>query len=102
MTIDLGGLTAKIESFPGHSGADLIVRVPGQNVVYTGDLLFSGYYPYGFDQQAGVQRYENKSFTIKGLRRGIEKARELSNSLAICFGILVVPIRNPRVGIVPI
>lgn len=27
MTIDLGGLTATIESFPGHSGTDLIVRV---------------------------------------------------------------------------
>jgi glyoxylase-like metal-dependent hydrolase (beta-lactamase superfamily II) len=39
MTIDLGGLTATIESFPGHSGTDLIVRVPDQRVVYAGDLL---------------------------------------------------------------
>jgi cyclase len=54
MTIDLGGLTARIESFPGHSGTDLIVRVPDQNVVYTGDLLFSGSYPYCFDEQATV------------------------------------------------
>jgi len=54
MTIDLGGLTATIASFPGHSGTDLIVRVPEQNVVYAGDLLFSGSYPYCFDPQATV------------------------------------------------
>jgi glyoxylase-like metal-dependent hydrolase (beta-lactamase superfamily II) len=33
MTIDLGSLPARIEGFPGHSGTDLIVRVPDQNVV---------------------------------------------------------------------
>ena len=54
MTIDLGGLSAQIESFPGHSGTDLIVRVPQQSVVYTGDLLFSGSYPYCFDEKATV------------------------------------------------
>jgi glyoxylase-like metal-dependent hydrolase (beta-lactamase superfamily II) len=54
MTIDLGGLTATIENFPGHSGTDLIVRVPDQHVVYTGDLLFSNSYPYCFDEQATV------------------------------------------------
>jgi cyclase len=54
MDLDLGGLTARIESFPGHSGTDLIVRVPDQNVVYAGDLLFSGSYPYCFDDQATI------------------------------------------------
>ena len=54
MNLDLGGLTARIESFPGHSGTDLIVRVPDQNVVYTGDLLFSGSYPYCFDEKATI------------------------------------------------
>ena len=39
--LDLGGLTAAVETYPGHSGTDLIVRVPEQNVVYTGDLLFN-------------------------------------------------------------
>src|SRR5439155_1114967 len=48
MKMDLGGLTAVIESYPGHSGTDIIVRVPEQNVVYTGDLLFSGLYPVCF------------------------------------------------------
>ncbi len=54
MDLDLGGLTARIESFAGHSGTDLIVRVPDQNVVYTGDLLFSGSYPYCFDEKATI------------------------------------------------
>jgi glyoxylase-like metal-dependent hydrolase (beta-lactamase superfamily II) len=54
ISIDLGGLTAVIESYPGHSGTDMIVRVPDQNVVYTGDLLFSGWYPVCFDEKATV------------------------------------------------
>ncbi len=54
INLDLGGLTARIESFSGHSGTDLIVRVPDQNVVYAGDLLFSGSYPYCFDEKATI------------------------------------------------
>jgi glyoxylase-like metal-dependent hydrolase (beta-lactamase superfamily II) len=54
MKIDLGGLTAVLESYPGHSGTDMIVRVPEQNVVYAGDLLFSAAYPVLFDTQATV------------------------------------------------
>jgi glyoxylase-like metal-dependent hydrolase (beta-lactamase superfamily II) len=52
--VDLGGLTAMIEHYPGHSGTDMIVRVPEQNVVYTGDLLFNAYYPVSFDEQATI------------------------------------------------
>jgi glyoxylase-like metal-dependent hydrolase (beta-lactamase superfamily II) len=54
VTIDLGGLSAMLESHPGHSGTDIIVKVPEQNVVYTGDLLFSGFYPVCFDEKATV------------------------------------------------
>ncbi|MGA2430436.1 MAG: MBL fold metallo-hydrolase [Candidatus Acidiferrum sp.] len=54
MTIDLGGLSAVLESHPGHSGTDILVRVPQQNVVYTGDLLFSGWYPVCVDANATV------------------------------------------------
>ena len=59
MTVDLGGVTAVIESHPGHSGTDLIVRVPDQNVVYTGDLLFSGWYPVCFDEKATISGWRN-------------------------------------------
>jgi glyoxylase-like metal-dependent hydrolase (beta-lactamase superfamily II) len=49
MKIDLGGLTAVIETHLGHTDTDLIVRVPEQNVVYTGDLFVSGQYPTNID-----------------------------------------------------
>ena len=54
ISFDLGGLTAVLESYPGHSGTDIIVRVPEQNVVYTGDLLFSGMYPVAVDDKATI------------------------------------------------
>lgn len=59
MTMDLGGLTAVVESYPGHSGTDMIVKVPEQNVVYTGDLLFSGWYPVCFDEKATVSGWRD-------------------------------------------
>jgi glyoxylase-like metal-dependent hydrolase (beta-lactamase superfamily II) len=59
VNLDLGGLTAVVESYPGHSGTDLIVRVPSQNVVYTGDLLFNNMYPVTFDDQATVSGWRS-------------------------------------------
>ncbi|MBA0089019.1 MAG: MBL fold metallo-hydrolase, partial [Acidobacteria bacterium Pan2503] len=63
MSIDLGGLTVVLESHPGHSGTDVIARVPAENVVYTGDLLFRGWYPVCFDEKA----------TISGWRATLKK-----------------------------
>jgi cyclase len=57
--IDLGGLSAMLEFHPGHSGTDIVVRVPEQNVVYTGDLLFSGWYPVVFDAKATVSGWRD-------------------------------------------
>jgi glyoxylase-like metal-dependent hydrolase (beta-lactamase superfamily II) len=54
MTIDLGGVSAVVEHFPGHSGTDMIVHVPERKVVYAGDLLFNGWYPVCFDEKATV------------------------------------------------
>jgi len=54
ISIDLGGFSALFEFYPGHSGTDIVVRVPEQNVVYTGDLLFNGKYPVCFDEQVTV------------------------------------------------
>jgi glyoxylase-like metal-dependent hydrolase (beta-lactamase superfamily II) len=59
LSVDLGGLTAIIESHPGHSGTDIVVRVPQQNVVYTGDLLFNGWYPVCFDQFATISGWRD-------------------------------------------
>jgi glyoxylase-like metal-dependent hydrolase (beta-lactamase superfamily II) len=59
LKVDLGGLTAMVEAHPGHSGTDLIVRVPEQNVVYAGDLLFNNMYPVAFDDQATVSGWRS-------------------------------------------
>ena len=59
LSLDLGGLTAVVETHPGHSGTDLIVRVPAQNVVYAGDLLFNRMYPVAFDDQATVSGWRS-------------------------------------------
>jgi glyoxylase-like metal-dependent hydrolase (beta-lactamase superfamily II) len=67
MTLDLGGLSAVLESYPGHSGTDVIVRVPQQNVVYAGDLLFSGWYPVAVDEKA----------TVSGWRETLKKFASL-------------------------
>ena len=53
-SVDLGGLKALLESYPGHSGTDIVTRIPDQDVVYTGDLLFNGWYPVCFDEKATV------------------------------------------------
>ena len=51
MNLDLGHFPIVIEHYPGHSGTDLIVRVPDQKVVYAGDLVFSHAYPACFDEK---------------------------------------------------
>jgi glyoxylase-like metal-dependent hydrolase (beta-lactamase superfamily II) len=45
MEVDLGGLTVVIETYIGHTDTDLILRVPDQNIVFTGDLLVNSQYP---------------------------------------------------------
>jgi cyclase len=49
MTIDLGGVKAVIEAYHGHTPTDITARIPEQNIVFTGDLLFNGSYPVAFD-----------------------------------------------------
>lgn len=67
LSVDLGGLTAVLESHPGHSGTDIIVKVPEQNVVYTGDLLFSGWYPVCFDEKATISGWRETLKKFAGL-----------------------------------
>jgi glyoxylase-like metal-dependent hydrolase (beta-lactamase superfamily II) len=45
VNIDLGGLNVVLETYIGHTDTDLIIRVPDQNIVYTGDLLVNAQYP---------------------------------------------------------
>ncbi len=56
LTLDLGGLAAVLETYPGHSGTDVIVRIPDQNIVFTGDLLFNAWYPVTIDASISAWR----------------------------------------------
>jgi glyoxylase-like metal-dependent hydrolase (beta-lactamase superfamily II) len=49
MKVDLGGREVVIETYPGHTPGDLILRVPDADVVFTGDLIFNHSYPVTFD-----------------------------------------------------
>ncbi len=62
-TVDLGGVKAVIEAHPGHTPSDLIVRVPERNIVFTGDLLFSGWYPATFDASMSGWRKALETFS---------------------------------------
>ena len=43
MSLDLGRLEIKVRHFgPGHTPAPLVVHVPADNIVYAGDILYSG------------------------------------------------------------
>ena len=97
MKVDLGGLTAVIESYPGHSGTDIVVRVPEQNVVYTGDLLANGWYPACLDEKTTVfgwratlkafASWDKDTLFVPGHgqlcgQRGIAAAREVFDDIA--------------------
>ena len=56
ITVDLGGRQAIIETHPGHTPTDIILRVPEQNIVFTGDLLFNGFIPVTFDATMSAWR----------------------------------------------
>jgi glyoxylase-like metal-dependent hydrolase (beta-lactamase superfamily II) len=61
-TFDLGDLSAVVEMHNGHSGTDVIVRIPDQHIVFTGDLLFSSWYPVTFDAAINLWRDTLKTF----------------------------------------
>jgi glyoxylase-like metal-dependent hydrolase (beta-lactamase superfamily II) len=48
VTVDLGGISAVIEYYPGHTDTDIVVRVPDQNIAFMGDEL-APQYPTNID-----------------------------------------------------
>jgi glyoxylase-like metal-dependent hydrolase (beta-lactamase superfamily II) len=47
MTIDIGGERIElIHSRRAHTGGDTLVYVPAKKVLFTGDILFTGYHPF--------------------------------------------------------
>lgn len=63
LTVDLGGIHAVIESYPGHTPSDLIIRVPQRNIIFTGDLLFNAWYPATFDANMSGWRKTLETFS---------------------------------------
>jgi len=45
-TLDLGGRTVTIRPFAGHTPSDVIIEVDDPRVVFCGDLVFNGLFPY--------------------------------------------------------
>jgi len=65
MKVDLGGLNVVIETYLGHTDTDLIIRVPDQNIVYTGDLFVNAQYPTNIN---GYDRLARDPGEVCGLR----------------------------------
>jgi glyoxylase-like metal-dependent hydrolase (beta-lactamase superfamily II) len=95
LKVDLGGREVVIETHPGHTPGDLILRVPEQDVVFTGDLLFHGSYPVTFDADVlgwlktldAFGRYGRKAVFIPGHgaicgQEGIELLKSVFADLA--------------------
>src|SRR5262249_33178980 len=95
LTVDLGGLTAVLEIYPGHSGTDVIARIPDQNIVFTGDLLFNAWYPVTIDASISAWRktlaqfasFDNATLFVPGHgqlcgQEGIALSRAVFDDLA--------------------
>jgi len=61
VTIDLGGISAVIEYYPGHTDTDIVVRVPGQNIAFMGDEL-APQYPTNIDSSLQDWRASSAKF----------------------------------------
>jgi len=61
VTIDLGGISAVIEYFPGHTDTDIVVRVPDQNIAFMGDEL-APQYPTNLDASLKEWRASSAKF----------------------------------------
>ncbi|HKO03680.1 MAG TPA: MBL fold metallo-hydrolase [Candidatus Acidoferrales bacterium] len=95
MKVDLGGLEVVIETYPGHTPGDLILRVPAQDIVFTADLLFHRSYPVTFDADVlgwlktldAFGRYGRKTVFVPGHgpicgQEGIELLKSVFADLA--------------------
>ncbi|MFJ9153335.1 MBL fold metallo-hydrolase [Streptomyces sp. NPDC102270] len=66
MTLQLGSHVAELHSFgPAHSGRDTVVWLPGERVLFTGDLIMSGVTPFVL------------TGSVRGLRAAVTALRKL-------------------------
>ncbi|MDX9910449.1 MAG: MBL fold metallo-hydrolase [Phycisphaerales bacterium] len=70
--LEVGGRKIVVHHFgAGHTDNDLVVHLPEENVVHTGDLVFNGLHPF-FDGPGGA--------TSEGWIRSLRKAAELCDA----------------------
>lgn len=73
--LEIGQARVDVHHFgPGHTDNDLVVHLPEQNVLHTGDLLFHNMHPY-FDPPGGA--------TARGWIDSLEKTLELTDDTTI-------------------
>jgi len=95
MKMDLGGVEVVLEAHPGHTLSDLILRVPAQDIVFTGDLMMPHSYPVTFDADVAAWlkaldefgRYGRKTVFVPGHgqvcgQEGIEVMKSVFADLA--------------------
>ncbi len=71
-TLRLGDIVIKTQHFgAGHTDNDLVIHLPEQNIVHTGDLVFNGLHPY-FDPSANA--------TARGWLESLKQTRKLCNA----------------------
>lgn len=66
MPVDLGGMIVVLETYAGHSGTDVVARVPLMNLTFAGDLVFNGSYPVTFDGNVSQWRATLGKFAAFG------------------------------------
>ncbi|MEZ6163686.1 MAG: MBL fold metallo-hydrolase [Phycisphaerales bacterium] len=71
-TLRLGDVVVKTLHFgTGHTDNDLVIHLPEQNIVHTGDLVFNGLFPF-FDPDANA--------TARGWIESLKQTRKLCNA----------------------
>lgn len=71
-TLSLGKVVVKTHHFgAGHTDNDLVIHLPEQNIVHTGDLVFNGLNPF-FDSSANA--------TARGWIESLKQTRKLCNA----------------------
>ena len=71
-TLSVGKIVVRTHHFgAGHTDNDLVIHLPEENIVHTGDLVFNGRHPY-FDPSANA--------TARGWINSLRETRKLCNS----------------------
>ncbi len=84
-TLSLGDFVVKTHHFgTGHTDNDLVIHIPEQNIVHTGDLVFNGLNPF-FDTSANA--------TARGWLESLRHTRKLCNAETT-----VIPGHGPIAG----